>query len=64
MIKSVKIILIVIGAFGVLAGVFSLINGADLMESYSGIFMGVVLMGVFCFIREVRMIEQMNDYFE
>jgi len=45
MTKSVKTILIVIGALSIISGIYLAIDGSDFTTYFSGMFLGIVLIG-------------------
>ncbi|MEQ8238083.1 MAG: hypothetical protein RIA69_02675 [Cyclobacteriaceae bacterium] len=50
MTKSVKRLIIVIGSLSIMSSVFLALNGADFVEYFSGIFIGITLIGSVFFI--------------
>ncbi|MEQ9229207.1 MAG: hypothetical protein RIF46_00890 [Cyclobacteriaceae bacterium] len=45
MTKSLKLILIIIGALGLAAGIYSAVTGSAFMEYFWSIFLGITLIG-------------------
>lgn len=52
MTKSVKTIILIIGALSLLSGIFLAFTGSDFIEYFSGIFLGIVLIGTVYFYKE------------
>ena len=52
MTQSIKTFLIVIGTLSFISGVFLAFNGSDFSEYFSGIFIGIVLVGTVFFYNE------------
>jgi uncharacterized membrane protein len=52
MTRSVKILLLTLGALSFLSGIFLALNGSDFTEYFLGIFIGIVLIGSVFFYQE------------
>jgi len=52
MTKSVKRLIITIGALSLISGIYLAVSGSDFSEYFSGIFIGVTLIGSVFFFKE------------
>ncbi len=52
MTRPVKVILLVIGALSILAGLYGAISNDDFSQAYYGIFIGVVIIGSVLFFKQ------------
>ena len=52
MTKSVKRLIVAIGTLSIISGIYLAINGSDFSEYFSGIFIGVTLIGSVLFYKE------------
>jgi len=52
MTKSVKTLVTIIGALSIISGVYLVTRGAEFSEYFSGIFLGITLIGSIFFFKE------------
>jgi uncharacterized membrane protein HdeD (DUF308 family) len=50
--KSAKRLIIIIGILSLISGIYLAVNGSDFSEYFSGIFIGVILIGSIFFYKE------------